>query len=312
MSDFDRVINTEVMKYENNINKLNRNNLKLNLRYTKTYQSSDLFNFQNNDNNENNFLFRVTDTKIGREDDTRWCKLKGLLQQNCKALPLAFQNVAVAINKNNKNKNKNTENSIDNSDNNSNNDDQSNSIVKHNNSDSNNSNNNDYNTTNNDNNINNNNDDNNNNNDYKSLYTTSGRNYGKEREEREQQTIKQNSAMIPISHVRNVLSDAGVQLGTEDSKRLENLLLDRISVKNSNNTLGNYTENYSRKTFHKNKGYNSMNNVMNNGVKDGLKEVEKGSALISLDQLCDIIGIPVIVSTTTKRKGTHEYDMMNV
>jgi hypothetical protein len=57
-----------------------------------------------------------------------------------------------------------------------------------------------------------------------SCITSSGRDYRKGKEERERSNHAYNSRVIPVDHLRGVLSDVGVQLGSDDASRLDNLV----------------------------------------------------------------------------------------
>jgi hypothetical protein len=84
----------------------------------------------------------------------------------------------------------------------------------------------------------------------------------------------QSTACVPISQIRNVLSDSGVQLGTEDAMRLCSMLVRKLSV-----ALPPQTQTQTQ------------------------SEDREGDLLISLDQFCDIVGIPVDGQTATHNRG---------
>ena len=137
--------------------------------------------------------------------------------------------------------------------------------------------------------------------------TSNGRQYDKERRERERHQSDINSALIPVSCLRNVLSDAGVQLGTEDVKRLENRIVDKV------------TEDYvhsERPTFKKKQiageedrgegeGKRGLGKGMrtDGGVRGREKEEINEGLMISLDQFCDIVGISMSINPHTSKKG---------
>jgi hypothetical protein len=86
--------------------------------------------------------------------------------------------------------------------------------------------------------------------------------------------VAQSAACIPISQIRNFLSDSGVQLGTEDATRLYSMLVRRLSETHPTHT-----------------------QTQTQG------EDREGDLLITLDQFCDIVGIPLDGQTTAHMRG---------
>ena len=76
--------------------------------------------------------------------------------------------------------------------------------------------------------------------------TTSGRYYGKERQNRERDNLlfNSNELQLPINRLKDVLSDAGVQLGTDDARRLSGLIARGVSSSFASHTGTNDTYYY--------------------------------------------------------------------
>ena len=379
LSEFNNIVNNETVKYENNEEKTRKLNLKLNPRYSKTFESSNLFGEESSGDNH-----PLTGTLIGKKDERKWTKLIKKIQENCNTLPSAFNNISKSLLLS-----KSTSSYPSSSQfqpqslslkvpDDNNRIPENRNVLK---------NQNDFTTDSrgrstvhnpascvkrsvslngdrifqfgsvlggrdskgwgeerrgggggggggeviqrgrggerigssrhvsrrnvaiDDRNIYYPNDSlyNDHDNYYSNNVTSNGRQYDKERRERERHQSDINSALIPVSCLRNVLSDAGVQLGTEDVKRLENRIVDKV------------TENYvhsERPTFKKKQiageedrgegeGKRGLGKGMrtDGGVRGREKEEINEGLMISLDQFCDIVGISMSINPHTSKKG---------
>ena len=380
LSEFNNIVNNETVKYENNEEKTRKLNLKLNPRYSKTFESSNLFGEESSGDNH-----RLTGTLIGKKDERKWTKLIKKLQENCNTLPSAFNNISKSLLLS-----KSTSSYPSSSQfqpqslslkvpDDNNRIPENRNVLK---------NQNDFTTDSrgrstvhnpascvkrsvslngdrifqfgsvlggrdskgwgeerrgggggggggeviqrggrggerigssrhvsrrnvaiDDRNIYYPNDSlyNDHDNYYSNNVTSNGRQYDKERRERERHQSDINSALIPVSCLRNVLSDAGVQLGTEDVKRLKNRIVDKV------------TEDYvhsERPTFKKKQiageedrgegeGKRGLGKGMrtDGGVRGREKEEINEGLMISLDQFCDIVGISMSINPHTSKKG---------
>ena len=380
LSEFNNIVNNETVKYENNEEKTRKLNLKLNPRYSKTFESSNLFGEESSGDNH-----PLTGTLIGKKDERKWTKLIKKIQENCNTLPSAFNNISKSLLLS-----KSTSSYPSSSQfqpqslslkvpDDNNRIPENRNVLK---------NQNDFTTDSrgrstvhnpascvkrsvslngdrifqfgsvlggrdskgwgeerrgggggggggeviqrggrggerigssrhvsrrnvaiDDRNIYYPNDSlyNDHDNYYSNNVTSNGRQYDKERRERERHQSDINSALIPVSCLRNVLSDAGVQLGTEDVKRLENRIVDKV------------TEDYvhsERPTFKKKQiageedrgegeGKRGLGKGMrtDGGVRGREKEEINEGLMISLDQFCDIVGISMSINPHTSKKG---------
>ena len=382
LSEFNNIVNNETVKYENNEEKTRKLNLKLNPRYSKTFESSNLFGEESSGDNH-----PLTGTLIGKKDERKWTKLIKKLQENCNTLPSAFNNISKSLLLS-----KSTSSYPSSSQfqpqslslkvpDDNNRIPENRNVLK---------NQNDFTTDSrgrstvhnpascvkrsvslngdrifqfgsvlggrdskgwgeerrgggggggggggeviqrggrggerigssrhvsrrnvaiDDRNIYYPNDSlyNDHDNYYSNNVTSNGRQYDKERRERERHQSDINSALIPVSCLRNVLSDAGVQLGTEDVKRLKNRIVDKV------------TEDYvhsERPTFKKKQiageedrgegeGKRGLGKGMrtDGGVRGREKEEINEGLMISLDQFCDIVGISMSINPHTSKKG---------
>ena len=208
LSELDKILNSKVDEYDNNYNINKKDNImNINPRYSKSYQSCRTINsFAQSEYN------KLLDNDIGKKNSKELYKLKGKIQENCKNLPEAFKNAILLI------KNKN-DRSMDLDYRNSNNLRHSSSLETKENDSA-----------------------------YDSRFssrsledntdsevTTSGRHYGKERKRREEynKMINNNELLLPINRLQDVLSDAGIQLGTDDTKRLSGLISRGVSLSSS-------------------------------------------------------------------------------
>ena len=116
--------------------------------------------------------------------------------------------------------------------------------------------------------------------------TSSGRFYGKEREDREFRIKNTEPFSLPVSKLRDVLSDVGIQLGNDDTERLKDVITREIATKST--------------------PILKKNNVHVGGsdgtrTNSGISMCEEPS--VSLEQFCDIIGIERNVNPVTSLIG---------
>ena len=242
--EFDEILHSEVVRTDNISSKLQKNNLKDNKRYSRTYQSCDTINFHNQAEYE-----KVTDSNIGRNDSMKWGKLQGIIQENCHKLPEAFKNAAKqfyekrgrTLGQDSRNRRSQSVGSVR-------------RVSK-----------------------------------FGGEFiggieeevTSSGRFYGREREERENinnmnNNIDNDSMKLPVNVLRDILSDAGVQLGTDDAMRLTNYVTREVG---KNNSVKSQKD-----------GNTNTNNIGNEPT-------------VSLDMFCQIVGIPTVMNPSTSQKG---------
>ena len=236
LSEFDEILHSEVTAYESDHASKRRTAQRSNSRYSKTFESCDAVN-----RNSQAEYDKVTDSTIGRIDKMRWAKLQGLIQSNCENLPDAFKNAASYFKPRGRSA-----------------DLGSGSQRRS-----------------------------------RSLgscrvgvsfapgtdggdgVTSSGRHYAREREEREERdAIDKEPFMLPVSKLRDVLSDAGIQLGSDDVERLRCLVTTEVASNQS-------------PSFGRGRG------------REGPVEPS-----VSLDQLCDIVGISRVLNHSASKAGT--------
>ena len=353
LSEFEKIVNNENLKYENKEEIKMKTNLRLNPRYTKTYESSKIFG----DGSSSDFNF-AKNSATSKKEEMEWDRLQGLLREKSKTIFLAFHDIAASLapplplplpsspspssflltdqkykkiaDNNNLIENHMTQRgrsrthdprlevkrslslggdrpnrrsddlysfgtvlggqdkntigcgkgrergggpstgSVIHDDNNicyKENSNISNSSSRH---------------------SNNNNSINNNHNKMDDV-TSSGRQYGKERVEREKRQSLENLSSIPLNRVRYVLSNAGIQIGSEDASRLESKIREMLPTQHTN-------------TFQclNKKGLDS-GFTEGQGVGQGQNGSE--GPVVSLDQFCDIVGISVHTDPYSSRKG---------
>ena len=122
--------------------------------------------------------------------------------------------------------------------------------------------------------------------------TSSGRFYSKEREEREFNTKNTVSLSLPVSMLRNVLSDAGIQLGNDDIERLKDTVTRDIMT-------------VQPVTFMKKDVEVGMSgrSRTNSGISSGMSVC--GEPSVSLERFCDIIGFARNVNNVTSKIGKY-------
>ena len=359
LSEFEKIVNNENLKYENKEEIKMKTNLRLNPRYTKTYESSKIFG----DGSSSEFNF-AKNSATSKKEEMEWDRLQGLLREKSKTIFLAFHDIAASLapplplplpsspspssflltdqkykkiaDNNNLIENHMTQRgrsrthdprlevkrslslggdrpnrrsddlysfgtvlggqdkntigcgkgrergggpstgSVIHDDNNicyKENSNISNSSSRH---------------------SNNNNSINNNHNKMDDV-TSSGRQYGKERVEREKRQSLENLSSIPLNRVRYVLSNAGIQIGSEDASRLESKIREMLPTQHTN-------------TFQclNKKGLDSgFTEGQGVGQRQGQGQGQNGreGPVVSLDQFCDIVGISVHTDPYSSRKG---------
>ena len=262
LQDFDNLLYDNVRGYESDNNVKRIKSLKNHNRYSKTYQSCDALN------NNNQFEFdKIIDSRIGKKDSLKWGKLRSTILEHCENLPEAFKNASNQFNHRgrkkernnyfkNENKNENQEfrrsrslgsavgwgRSLHGTD----------PFL-----------------------------------DYTGLgVTSSGRFYGKEREDREFRIKNTEPFLLPVSKLRDVLSDVGVQLGNDDTERLKDVI--------TRETATTSTPIFKKK--------NSQVGV-SDGTRTNSGILVCDEPSVSLEQFCDIIGIKRNVNPVTSLIG---------
>lgn len=240
LSEFDDILQSEVTAYESDHAARRRCAQRSNKRYSKTFESCDAIN-----RNSQAEYDKVKDSTIGRADSMKWGKLQGTIQSNCEKLPDAFKNAASYFRPRGR--------SVDLG---------SNSQRRS-----------------------------------RSLgscrvgvsfapgtdggegVTSSGRHYARQREEREERdAFDREPYRLPVSKLRDVLSDAGIQLGSDDVERLRCLVTREVASNQS-------------PSFRRGRGRE----------RDREEPVEPS---VSLDQFCDIVGINRVQNCSTSKSGT--------
>jgi hypothetical protein len=235
LSEFDEILHSEVTAYESDHAAKRRSAQKSNKRYSKTFESCDAVN-----RNSQAEYDKVKDSTIGRIDSMKWGKLQGTIQSNCENLPDAFKNAASYYRSRGRSA-----------------DLGSGSQRRS-----------------------------------RSLgscrvgvsfapgtdggdgVTSSGRHYAREREEREERdALDKEPFMLPVSKLRDVLSDAGIQLGSDDVERLRSLVTHEVASNQS-------------PSFRRGRGREAP--------------VEPS---VSLDQFCDIVGISRVFNNSVSKAG---------
>ena len=233
LSEFDEILHTEVGGYDSDYSTVKRGSLDVNPRYTKTYQSCTTIQQHTQPEYD-----KVTDSKIARGDRMKWGKLQGVIQENCQNLPEAFKNAAVQIRNSRsgsrdlpQNKSHRRSHSLG----------STRSWARF--ADG---------------------------GEAASEVTSSGRCYGREREEREDNVAAVNDLpLLPVKNLRDILSNAGVQLGTDDAERLTSLITREVSNRTDASSIVGSTEEPS----------------------------------VSFDRFCEIVGIAKVLNPSTSQKG---------
>lgn len=230
LSDFDEILHSKVSGYDSDSNIKRRNSLKSHKRYSKTFQSCDALNNHYQDEYD-----KVTQSDVGRADSMKWGKLQGVIQENCHNLTKAFCNAEQYLEGRGRSTECGTRFQK-----------RSRSLGAgrnegihpkgH---------------------------------DFESTgITTSGRYYERGRQEREQRNaaVDTEPFQLPISKLRDVLSDAGIQLGCDDAERLRSVVARDVS--------------------------NSPRNLKGTGIV----QETGGDVAVTLERFCGIMGIKMEVA----------------
>ena len=280
LSEFDKIINSASANYERSCDDANRNDLKLNSRHSKSFDSSDIIQRRGDPQFD-----LMTESKTGRDDTLKWGSLKRLLQSKCAYLPQAFHNIAQYNDEeySNRKTSDNTRNNFE--------DSRGRSRIRVN-------------------------------------GTGSGRDlqlqrsksldnggtkapdeshyhtsqslvrdgvYGKRRYSTNSTAEQIGETLLPINQIKNVLSDLGVQLGSEDAIRLDSMLVQEMNkTPHSPSHSRTHTHSPSHSRPHTHSPSHSHTRT-----KNDTDENRK----ISLDDFCNIVGIPVTFNAAINRKG---------
>ena len=198
LSELDNILHASVGEYDENYNTRKKELRKTNKRYSKTYQSCRTINSHCEAEYD-----KLLDNNTGKKDKMEMYKLKGIIQENCHNLPDAFKNAVLqmdqsrgrTMDQNSRNLNHRRSSSLGSTKNYSGIGSRSMGT------------------------------------EVDEEVTTSGRYYGKERQNRERDNLlfSSNELQLPINRLKDVLSDAGVQLGTDDARRLSGLIARGVS-----------------------------------------------------------------------------------
>ena len=213
LSELDDILHASVGEHDESYNVRKKELRKTNKRYSKTYQSCRTINSHCEAEYD-----KLLDNNTGKKDKMEMHKLKGIIQENCHNLPDAFKNAVLQMDQNRgRTMDQNSRNS---------NHKRSSSLGSARN--------------------------------YSGIgsrsmgsevdeeVTTSGRYYGKDRQNRERDNLlfDSNELQLPINRLKDVLSDAGIQLGTDDARRLSGLIARGVSSSFSSHSGRNNTNYY--------------------------------------------------------------------
>ena len=273
--DFDDLLHNDVRGYDSDNNMRRKKLLRDHNRYSRTFQSCDALN--NDDQSE---YKKIIDSRLGKKDSMKWGKLQGKILENCEKLPESFNNVAKHFSPEERARGRVRERkeNIDIGNLERRRSRSLGSVVwgKY---------------------------QNGRNLDLDSTgsmgstglaVTSSGRFYGKQREERESNTKNTELLSLPVSMLRNVLSDAGIQLGNDDIERLKDVVTREIMTVQPSV--------FMKKAFEVEVGV-SGGSRSNSGINSGMSVC--GEPSVSLERFCDILGIARNVNTVTSKIGKY-------